>query len=59
VSDGGDGYEAPVEETFTIGRDAAGEPVLHYDGPAGSLPYAVRWHPHGLATAATSTSDPP
>ncbi len=45
VSDGGDGYSAPVEERFTIERDGDGTPVVRYTGPAAELPYAVRWCP--------------
>lgn len=58
VTDGGDGYAEPIEESFTIGRDAAGAPVLHYDGPAESLPYAVRWNPrpHGSTTDTSDSS---
>lgn len=43
VTDAGDGYAAPVEERFGIGRDANGRLVVEYDGPAETLPYVVRW----------------
>ncbi len=45
LTDAGDGDGAPVEERFRIGRDADGSPVVHYDGPAGALPYDVQWCP--------------
>jgi len=43
ITDAGDGYDAPVEERFGIGRDARGRWVVEYDGPAETLPYPVRW----------------
>jgi alpha-glucosidase len=43
ITDGGDGYGAPAEERFGIGRDARGRWVIEYDGPADTLPYPVRW----------------
>ena len=45
VTDAGDGFDAPVEERFAIERDAAGAHLVAYDGPAGALPYDVRWIP--------------
>ncbi|HEY8458323.1 MAG TPA: glycoside hydrolase family 31 protein [Actinopolymorphaceae bacterium] len=43
VSDSGDGYDPPVEERFTVVRDAEGRLSVEYDGPADRLPYDVVW----------------
>jgi alpha-glucosidase len=43
VTDAGDGFDEPVEERFTLGRNDQGRLEVRYTGPAGSLPYDVEW----------------